>query len=362
MGTRTGSKNHRSPEATSKGMSVKRFALFGAGFWAPFQLAAWSEINGANCVAIYNRSESSARRLAGRFAIPAVYTDPERLLTNEDLDFVDIVTSPDSHAGLALVAGRHGKAVICQKPMTPSLPASIDLVRQMGALGAPFFVHENFRWQRPMREVAAALIEGVIGQPFRAHLDFSTGYPVFENQPAVAQMSELIIADLGVHLLDIARFLFGEATSIYCVTQRVNPTIVGEDVATIVLRMARGATVTITISFSSVPARDPFPETLVRIEGEEGSIDLAPDYQLRVTRRDGMTTRSVAPRVYDWADPAYAVVHASIVDCNRNLLDAINGVDRAETSAVDNLKTLRLVASAYDSAATNRTVAVLPGD
>jgi hypothetical protein len=34
--------------------------MFGAGFWAQFQLAGWKELPGATCVAIYNRTLSWA--------------------------------------------------------------------------------------------------------------------------------------------------------------------------------------------------------------------------------------------------------------------------------------------------------------
>jgi hypothetical protein len=43
------------------------------------------------------------------------------------------------------------------------------------------------------------------------------------------------------------------------------------------------------------------------------------------------------------------VVHASIVPCNQNLLRALQGLEAAETTAEDNLKTVRLVFAAYDS-------------
>ena len=33
-------------------MNTLRFAVIGAGFWAPFQLAAWRELEGAECVAV----------------------------------------------------------------------------------------------------------------------------------------------------------------------------------------------------------------------------------------------------------------------------------------------------------------------
>ena len=49
-------------------------------------------------------------------------------------------------------------------------------------------------------------------------------------------MDKFVILDLGVHMLDVARFLMGEASRLYCQTQSVKPGIRGEDMATIVLR------------------------------------------------------------------------------------------------------------------------------
>ncbi len=45
-------------------MNKLRFALLGAGFWARYQLAAWRELPGVECVAIYNRTRSKAEELA----------------------------------------------------------------------------------------------------------------------------------------------------------------------------------------------------------------------------------------------------------------------------------------------------------
>ena len=88
-------------------MSELRFAAFGAGFWARFQLAGWREIGGTRCVAIYNRTRAKAEALAREFGIPAVYDDAEELLRNEKLDFVDIITDVDTHARFVQLAAAH---------------------------------------------------------------------------------------------------------------------------------------------------------------------------------------------------------------------------------------------------------------
>ena len=50
------------------------------------------------------------------------------------------------------------------------------------------------------------------------------------------------------------------------------------------------------------------------------------------------------------------VAQASMVPCHANLLQALRGEAEAETTGEDNLKTVRLVFGAYDSAAKNEVV------
>src|SRR6476469_6428029 len=102
-------------------MTELRFGVFGAGFWAPFQLAAWNEVAGAKCVAIYNRTVSKAEKLARALDIPAVYSSPEELLDRESLDFLDIITDVSSHPRLVSMAAERHLPVICQKPLASSL-------------------------------------------------------------------------------------------------------------------------------------------------------------------------------------------------------------------------------------------------
>src|SRR6185503_10227342 len=140
--------------------------------------------------------------------------------------------------------------VICQKPMASSLKTARQMVDRCGKAGVPLLIHENWRWQHPIRELKRALQSGQIGRPFRARIDMISGFPVFKNQPFLAELEQFIITDLGTHTLDTARFLFGEAQSVYCETTRVHPNIKGEDVATITMRMGEDVIVTVNMAYA----------------------------------------------------------------------------------------------------------------
>ena len=51
--------------------------MFGADFWARFQLVAWKELAAVECVVTYNRNRSKGECFTTGFGVPAVYDDPE---------------------------------------------------------------------------------------------------------------------------------------------------------------------------------------------------------------------------------------------------------------------------------------------
>lgn len=331
-------------------MSELRFALLGTGFWSRYQLAGWQEVPGAKCIALYNRTRSKAERLAREFGVTSVYDDAEELLERESLDFIDIVTAVDTHARLVALGAKHGLPVICQKPIAPTLEIAREMVAGARAAGVPLLIHENWRWQAPLRKLKSILDSGRLGQLVRARIDYANSFPVFDNQPFLKQLKRFILTDMGTHILDASRFLFGEAVELYCQTRRMRSDIAGEDVATVMMRKQSGLTVTCNMSYASRWEYDRFPETFVAVEGTRGGVSLGADYELRIFDRQATHTERAAPAQYDWADRAYALVHCSIVDCHRNLLGSLRGQCRAETTGEDNLRTLELVFAAYESA------------
>jgi predicted dehydrogenase len=335
-----------------------RFAVVGAGFWAGYQLAAWGEAADVRCVAVCDRERGRAEALAAARGVPRAYEDASEMLRVERPDFLDVITEPPSHGPLVRLAAGAGVPVICQKPMAPTLAECEDLVAACRAAGIPFAIHENWRWQAPLRGVKELLDEGAIGRPFRARIDFLSGFDVFANQPGLRLDERFILADMGCHLFDLARCYFGEAESVYCRTTRVRPEIRGEDTASAVLAMDDGrATVAVNMAYAGTPLeRECFPETLVFIEGDRGSIEAAPGCDVRVTTAAGTRSIRFVPPEYSWANPDYAVVHSSMVACQADLLRAIRTGTPAETDAADNLRTMRLVEAAYESAASGKVV------
>jgi predicted dehydrogenase len=270
---------------------------------------------------------------------------------------VDLVTNPSTFRHFIPLVAAHGLPVISQKPMAPSVAVAEDMVKMCREAGVPFLVHENWRWQRPIRELKKVLDSGAIGTPFRSRISMVSGYPVFINEPHIRELEEFILTDMGTHILDVARFLFGEAESLYCQTYRVHQDIRGEDVATVMMKMGGQTTVVCELGYpENYLEHDHFPQTMIFVEGASGSAEVSADYWVRVTTEHGTHARCYPPAPYRWVDPDYHIVHSSIVACNANLLQALRGEGTAETTGEDNLKTLVLTYAAYDSARTGNAI------
>jgi predicted dehydrogenase len=337
-------------------MAELRGALIGCGFFAVNQMHAWKDVEGATIVAICDRDPERLKIVGDQFGFERRYTDAAALFGDGGFDFVDIATTVQSHRAMVELAASHKVPAICQKPFAKTLSDAKAMVSACRSAAIPLMVHENFRWQTPIQAVRKVLDSGVIGTPFWGRLSFRSGYDVFSGQPYLAEGERFIIEDLGIHMLDIARFLLGDVKALTARTKRVNPDIKGEDVATILLDHESGVTSIVDVSYATKLGVEPFPETLVEIDGSDGTIRLSQGYRLEVTGGSGTEITDVSPTLLSWASRPWHNIQESVFAIQQHWVDRLRSGGEASTSGADNLKTFALVEAAYESAASGRTV------
>ncbi|MET3594015.1 putative dehydrogenase [Mesorhizobium shonense] len=339
-------------------MAALRGALIGCGFFAVNQMHAWRDIDGASIVAICDRDPERLRIVGDQFGIERRYSDAAEMFAGETLDFVDIATTVGSHRPLVEMAAANCVPVICQKPFAPTLADAKAMVKACADAGVSLMVHENFRWQSPIQAVRAVVDSGEIGRPFFGRISFRSAYDVFSGQPYLATGKRFIIEDLGIHILDIARFLLGDVSNLTARTARVNPDIAGEDVATMLMDHEGGAISVVDCSYATKLATEPFPETLIELDGSDGTIRLAQGYRLTVTGKSGTTVSDVSPPLLSWASRPWHNIQESVVAIQKHWVECLNADKEPATSGADNLKTFALVEAAYAGAANRQPVRI----
>ncbi|MDD9729748.1 Gfo/Idh/MocA family oxidoreductase [Mameliella sp. AT18] len=333
-------------------------ALIGCGFFARNQLHGWADVTGAEIVAICDRDETRLAEAGEAFGIDRRYTDAAEMFAEGGFDFVDIATTVPSHRPLVEMAAAAGVHVICQKPFALNMDDARAMIAAVEATGKTLMVHENFRWQSAVRAAIEALRGGAIGTPFFGRVSFRSGYDVFSGQPYLAEGERFIIEDLGIHILDIARALFGDVDRISATTRRINPNIRGEDVATMLLSHGGGVTSVVDCSYATRRMPETFPETLLEIDGTKGSLRLDAGYRLTIQRDGQEEVRDVSPPVLPWAERPWHNIQESVALIQQHFVDCLAAGRTPETSGADNLRTFALVEAAYLSAAEGRSVAL----
>jgi 1,5-anhydro-D-fructose reductase (1,5-anhydro-D-mannitol-forming) len=248
--------------------SPVRFAILGFGHHAVRRLLpAFSKCEDAALVGMWRRDQVAAAKNCAEHKISHCFATREALCASPEIDAV-LVTSPDAmHKDDVLLALRHGKAVLCEKPVAMNAAEAEEMSEAARSAGVPFCVAQNFRFNRSLEWMREQIVAGRIGQPQMAHAQFE--YPgggaprKWIADPTLACGGP--IGDVGVHCIDALRFVLGEeVVSVSTLARKDELSGKVEAAASLQLEMTGGVYANVTVS-----ARAPY-RTLVEISGSDG--------------------------------------------------------------------------------------------
>jgi len=335
-----------------------RVGVIGCGFFAENHLAAWQHMPDVTLIAVCDLDSAKAQSAAERYGAKLVFASARDMLDSGEVDFVDIATTMRSHVELVELAAARRIPVIVQKPLAPTHAECLAIIETCKAAGVPLMVHENTRFLKPVRRAQEIIASNALGKINWGRVAFRTGHNIYGKQPYLAHEDHFVILDLGVHMLDVARYLFGDATRLYCQSQSVKPGIRGEDLATIMLQHESGVTSVVECSYASPIDPDPFPELTLQIEGTQGSLRLDPNYRLSVHSGGETVTHDVSPTMFPWSTVPWHGTQESVFAIQRHWVECLRAGKPVETSGADSRKTYDLVFGAYTSARTGQSVSM----
>jgi D-apiose dehydrogenase len=324
-----------------------RVGMVGAGMISQFHLTGWAQNPRAELVAICDPELSRAREKATAHRVPQVFSSMEQLLDSCAVDAVDIVTPVATHSSLVRYAADRGVHVMCQKPMAATAGEARALVEYVGDR-VRFMVHENYRYRPHYRAIRKWLGEGRIGDIRMVRLSMrcsgmcsaSGEQPwLLQLQPYLAQMPHLVVFETLIHHLDVLRALVGELRISSAHLRKLNPALMGEDSAVIVLCGENGLLATLDGTLTA-PGYLPMPRDRLELIGDRGTLIFDIDRLYLVGEESAALHFDIAARYQD------CFTHA--IEC---FVDGILDDMPFESDRLDNLKTLELVESCYQMAA-----------
>ncbi len=333
-------------------MKKLRGAIIGAGYFSRFHVDAWARMPDVEIVGICDAELARCADAARAFVQPPeLFTDAATMLDALALDFVDIVTPPATHAALCGLAAQRGLAVICQKPLAPTVAEASAIAAQVQVSGMRLMVHENFRWQPWHVEIRRLVESGLLGRVHainvRSRLGDGWGDDAYlARQPYFRDYPRLLIYETGVHFIDTFRALLGGVTSVYARIARHNPLIKGEDAGLMVLGFASGATAVWDANrYNESDAADPrytFGE--IRVDAEKGhlEVDALGSMQIKLL---GQPTRK-----HDYPLSHHGFGGDCVLRTQQHFIEGLRTGAPFATSAQDYVETMRVMERCYESA------------
>ncbi|MBF9044254.1 Gfo/Idh/MocA family oxidoreductase [Rhodobacterales bacterium HKCCE4037] len=186
-----------------------RIGVIGTGGISGSHLDAYRKA-GWTVGAMWNRTRAKAEEKAAEYCPEArIEDDWQTILSNPDIDVVDITLHPEHRTEIIEAALKAGKHVLSQKPFVTDLDTGMDLVKLAQDKGVKLAVNQNARWAPYfafMREAARA---GHIGQVLSVHLNVHWNHGWTAGTP-FDEIEDLILYDFGVHWFDFVNSVLGD--------------------------------------------------------------------------------------------------------------------------------------------------------
>ena len=111
-------------------MSAPTVAIIGLGFGRA-HIPAF-QAHGCRVVALCQRDQAAARKIADTYGVPEVFARWEETLDRARPDVVVIATPPHLHHDIALAAIARGAHVLCEKPVAMTEAQALAMVDAAG--------------------------------------------------------------------------------------------------------------------------------------------------------------------------------------------------------------------------------------
>jgi predicted dehydrogenase len=227
-------------------MSALRVALIGYGLGGrAFHAPLIAVTPGLRLVTIVTANTERRAQARADFPDANIIDLADAVWANSGAHDLAVITTPNRfHVPLARAAIAAGIPVVIDKPMAASAKDARELVAEAARRGVKLTAYHNRRWDGEMLTAQKLIASGALGDVlrFESRLDRWRPGPVPNvwRERGAPEEAGGVLFDLGPHLIDQARVLFGPVTELYAELDGRRPGAAVPDDVFIALRHAKG--------------------------------------------------------------------------------------------------------------------------
>ena len=195
-----------------------RIGIIGTSYWVKgFHLPILNSLPNAIVHALCGRNKKKTDELAANFDVKNTFTDYREMLDAGNLDAVIISTPEDQHHPMTMAALENGLHVLCEKPLALSTDEALEMLRAAEEKKVKHMINFTMRWLPHFQFLRHLMEDNYIGKPYHAHFHWLSGWHADSFDYTWIydpNLSNGVVSELGVHLVDQARLYLGEIKSV----------------------------------------------------------------------------------------------------------------------------------------------------
>jgi len=198
-----------------------KVGIVGAGGFGTVHLSGFSKNPDCELVAIASRTKEHAKAASEKFGVPKVYAGNdswEKMIDEQDLDIISVCTPNYLHAPIVLKVIEKNCHILCEKPIAISREELNHIESKLASKDLVFFTSFQKRYNPIFRLIKSIIEEDILGKITSVRYYFSH-YGPYKSWEALSEEKWFfdskkagggVLMDLGVHCIDILRYLLGE--------------------------------------------------------------------------------------------------------------------------------------------------------
>ncbi|MFD0678692.1 MULTISPECIES: Gfo/Idh/MocA family protein [unclassified Paenibacillus] len=201
---------------------IWKVGIIGLGGIGDYHMNNLSKLANTRVAAICDVSTQAVQQVGDRLSLASDkrYSDFKELIADPDIDFVISGVSNKYHADILKCAIEFSKPIVSEKPFTRTMEEADELLALYEKNPIPCMIGFSYRYRPCFQYVKELVEQGALGQirHIAAHYLQEENAPMFNHEYTWRFSNEVagtgILADIGSHMVDAARFFVGEFTRV----------------------------------------------------------------------------------------------------------------------------------------------------
>jgi len=196
-----------------------RVGVIGTSWWADLEhLPGLQALEDVEVAALCGRDPGRLAALAGKYRVPATFTDWREMVARGALDAVVIATPNALHHAQALAAIDAGLHVVCEKPLATTRAGAVEMAERAERAGRRTLTFFTHRAVAAAAHVKRLVDEGFLGRPLHVSASYFTASHL-QDRPLAWKMRRAeagsgVLGDIGSHVVDLVRWWLGDLSRV----------------------------------------------------------------------------------------------------------------------------------------------------